>query len=288
MNRKTLSLAVIAPIAALTLTGCTVTSNAPDQAAVVYDGGPFSSVEFDSCVNPSARQFSAPTDSKYQYPAGQRTYVFDNAQKDGEPVGDSPSYTAPSKDQIMLTVTGQMRFQLNTSDCTVLQKFHEEIGRKYGSGDDAQWGKLLSVYLSQPLNRAITDATQQFGWADLYSNIDGASQRWEAKVKELLPAYIKQATGGEYFTNLDVTLQKPAVSPEMQASIENVAKAIQDNRAQQERNTQVQSEAEGLAPLRAVFNNDPNALNVYLAIKSGKLTGVLPIPGGSPVIVQPK
>jgi len=288
MKRTALAVGTLA-IGTLLLTGCTVTSNGPDQAAVVYDGGPFSAVEFDSCVNPSARDFSAITDSYYQYPAGQRTYVFDSAQKsDGGIIGDVGSYSAPSKDQQSLTISGQMRFQLNTEDCAILQEFHEKIGRKYGSGDNDQWKDLLAVYLSQPLNRAITDATQQFVWVDLYSNIDGAQGKWEAKVKELLPAYIKQAAGGDYFTNIDITLQKPTVSPEMQAKIDAVAQAIQDNRAQTERNTQVLSEAEGLKPLMDLFKGDQDALNVYLAIKAGKLTGVLPVPAGSPVIVQPK
>ncbi|WP_157109612.1 SPFH domain-containing protein [Rhodococcus sp. WMMA185] len=290
MIRRRIPLTAVAlAVGALALSGCTVVSNEPDQAAVDYNGGPFQAIQFDSCVQPSERAFKAITDNYYQYPAGQRTFVFDNATNgDGNPIGDNLAYTAPSKDQIQLTVSGQMRFQLNTEDCSVFQEFHEKIGRKYDNGED--WSTLLSVYLSQPLNRAITDATQQFGWADLYSNIDGAQGKWESKLKELLPTYIEQATGNAAYFPADkigITLQKPAVSPEMQKSIEGVAQAIQDNRSQQERNTQVLSEAQGLEPLKALFNNDQNALVAYLAIKAGKLNGVLPIPAGSPVIVQP-
>lgn len=264
-------IAVIAAVM-LFLTGCSIANTAPDTVGVHYDAGPFSSTTFENCIDPSQRNIDGPADSHFYYPAGQRFYVFDNSDNQGK---DSAAFTAPSKDTQQLTIGGQMRFELNTN-CDTLREFHEKIGLK----DD--WTSILKTYLAQPLNRAITDATQQFLWTDLYSNIDGAQGKWEAKVKELLPSYIEQSAGGDYFINIDVTLQRPDVTENLRASLENVAKAVLENQAQQERNVQVQSELASIRDLVAVLG--PDGYNVYQAIKDGKIQ-VLPIPAGTNVAI---
>lgn len=265
----------LAAAAMLTLSGCSIANTAPDQVAVHYNAGPISSTTFSNCIDPGQRSVDGPGDQHFYYPAGQRFYVFDNTDNEAK---DGTAFTAPSKNQQLLTISGQMRFELNTN-CDVLREFHEKIGLK------DSWEAILKTYLAQPLNRAITDATQQFIWEDLYSNTDGAQAKWEAKVKELLPAYIKQSSGGEYFTGIDVTLQRPDVSDNLRASIENVAKAIQENRAQAERNIQVTSELESIRALVAVLG--PDGYNTYQAIKDGKIS-IIPVPQGTGINVTPK
>lgn len=268
---------IIAPIAAglMLLTGCSIANTAPDQAALHYSAGPFSATSFDNCIDPGQRNIDGPSDQHFYYPAGQRSFVFDDSANESK---DSGSFSAPSKDQVQLTLSGQVTFELNT-DCDTLREFHEKIGLK----DD--WDAILKTYFAQPLNRALTDATQQFAWGDLYSNIDNAQPKWEAKVKELLPNYIMQATGGEYFINISTTLQRPTVSPELNAAIEQTAQAIQQNKAQQERNVQVQSELESIRALVAVLG--PDGYNTYQAIKDGKIQ-VVTIPQGSAINVTPR
>ena len=276
-KKKMKKFSIIAPIAAglILLTGCSIANTAPDQAAVHYSAGPLSSTTFENCIEPGQRNVDGIFNEHYYYPAGQRSFVFDNSDNEAK---DSGAFTAPSKDQVLLTLSGQVTFELNT-DCDTLKEFHEKIGLK----DD--WNAILKTYFSQPLNRALTDATQQFNWGDLYSNVDGAAAKWEAKVKELLPNYIKQATGGEYFINVSTTLQKPAVSPELQSAIEATQQAVQQNRAQQERNVQVTSELESIRALVAVLG--PDGYNTYQAIKDGKIQ-VVTIPQGSAINVTPR
>lgn len=273
MNKK--FFVVIGAAAALTLSGCSIVNTAPDEVALHYSAGPFSATTFDNCVEPGQRNIDGPADQHFPYPAGQRSFVFDDSDNEAK---DSGSFSAPSKDQVLLTLSGQVTFELNT-DCDTLREFHEKIGLK----DD--WTAILKTYFSQPLNRALTDATQQFNWGDLYSNVDGAAAKWEAKVKELLPNYIKQATGGEYFINVSTTLQKPAVSPELQSAIEATQQAVQQNRAQQERNVQVTSELQSIRELVAVLG--PEGYNTYQAIKDGRIQ-VVTIPQGGAINVTPR
>ena len=264
---------LIASIAAmLMLTGCSIANTAPDQAELHYNAGPLSATTFSNCIDPGTRSIDGPSDEHFYYPAGQRSFVFDDSDNASK---DSTAFSAPSKDQVSLTLSGQVTFELNT-DCDTLREFHEKIGLK----DD--WSAILKTYFAQPLNRALTDATQQFAWGDLYSNVDGAQPKWEAKVKELLPTYIKQATNGEYFINVTPTLQRPTVSPELQSAIEATAQAIQQNKAQAERNVQVQSELESIRALVAVLG--PDGYNTYQAIKDGRIS-IIPVPQGGSINV---
>lgn len=287
MKRKTrlVSGGVVAATAIATLAcGCTTVSTAADQRAVVYSGDFWTSQSFSNCVDPATRKYESLSKNAVYYPAGQRTYVFSDDKKPGSSdlTGDVPALHAPSKDQVLLTIDGQVQFEL-TSDCAKLRKFHEQIGIKYG-GD---WEKVLQTYLAHAIGVAVTNATQKWNWTQLYTNQNDAQTQWAQEVDKTLPDLVKQAMGDDYFTISGVILQKPVIPPDLQSSVEAYARAQADNAAQQQKNAQVLSEADGIKPLIAALGGDVNAFVLYQALKDGKLQGVLPVPQGSPVIVQP-
>ena len=91
--------------------------------------------------------------------------------------------------------------------------------------------------------------------------------------------------GGAYFDGFAPTIQKPELPQDLSDSLRAAQVAVQQNKAQQERNVQVQSELESIKALVAVLG--PDGYNTYQAIKDGRIQ-VVTIPQGSSVVVQPK
>lgn len=248
-------------------TACTVTNPAPDEASVVYNAGPVSKTEFQECVAPGGRTFSDPFDSSYTYPAGQRTYVFGAGEG-----ADTGTITVADKDGIDLGVQGQLRFTLNT-ECETLAQFHERIGLKAG-GD---WESILVTYLDQSLRKSITEATQGQTWRELYQD-PAAKAAWEKSVKEALPAAIKQATGDEYFINIDLSLQKPVLPGQLSEQLLATQRATEATLAQAEENKRLELKAEGERKLIELYGAD-NYVTLK-AIEDGKIQ-ILPVPQGA-------
>lgn len=275
------ALAIIVGIIALV--SITRASTAPDQAGLHYSAGPLSSTKFANCIAPSQRVWDGPADKHFIYPAGQRTYNFSG---EGQP--DSKPFTVATVDNQELTVTGIVSFKLNT-DCKTLRKFHEQIGNKFdaqmsGNSTSDGWRQMLNTYLNQSLQRAMNEAAQGLTWKGLY-NDPKTKKQWETEVTKLLPNYIKQAMGGEYFHDFSLTLQKPLPPKELLKALKNREVAVEDNLAQEERNKAVSTEAESIRQLVAILG--PEGYNVYQALKDGKVD-VMPIPDGSSVVVGGK
>ncbi|HSE71947.1 MAG TPA: SPFH domain-containing protein [Nocardioidaceae bacterium] len=196
-------------------------STGPDQVALHYKGGAFSSKRFDDCIAPSNRQFDGPGDLHFAYPASQTNFVFDAED------GDSGPITFVTKDGIEMTVEGVANFLLNTScepieigDNTyaggALQRFHELIGNRYnaymtedGARSDG-WRQMLNVYIFRPIDTATDRAGQQYTYAELYTDPNKKAQ-WERDVLEQLPDLVNRQTDGdtEFFQNFAITFQKP-------------------------------------------------------------------------------
>lgn len=263
-------------------------STAPDQVAVWYKAGPISSTKFDRCVEPSHRTiWGGVLDRTYSYPAGQRTYKFVSG---GGNDADGGGFTVLTKDNIELHVEGVARFNLN-ADCKTLRAFHERIGIKYGADMDGDqtsdgWRSMLDTYLRQALQRSVNEATADYNWQQIYSS-NAAKKRWESEVSRLLPIYVKQAMGEEYFQNYALTLQKPTLPPDLVDALEATQVAIQQNNAQKQRNEQINTELQSLRSLIQALGPDGyaayrNAQVIEKAIKSGRVT-ILPMPYGSSV-----
>lgn len=185
----------------------TTVSTGPDQVALHYKDGPFSSRRFANCIAPSTREWDGPGDKHFSYPSSQTNFVFGNGG-DGEPI------TFVTKDGIEMTVDGVANLLLNT-DCKALQAFHDLIGNRYAAymsgGERSEgWRRMLSVYIARPLQTAIDRAGQKYTYTELY--VDPASKaKWEADVVAALPELVNRQTDGDvsFFENFAITLQKP-------------------------------------------------------------------------------
>lgn len=268
MNLKRIATAILLAGGLLaTGTACTVTNPAPDEAGLVYNAGPVSKTSFQECVAPGGRTISDMFDQSYTYPAGQRTYVFGSGEE-----ADMATVGVADKDGITLGATGQLRFTLNT-DCETLTRFHERIGLKAG-GD---WASILTVYLQQPLKKAITEATQGMTWRELYQQPEKKAE-WERAVKAALPGAIKQATGDEYFIDIDLSLQKPILPQELTDQLLATQRATEATKAQAEENARLAKKAEGEKALIDIYGADNYVM--IKAIENGKIQ-ILPVPQGS-------
>lgn len=277
MTNRTFNRTIIGTLmaSALFLTGCSTIDNAPDTQALNYNHNLASAPEFAACYGPSEHAFKAITDDNYSYPAGQRVYAF---QPEG---GDGAIFNVTTKDGVTLGVEGAVRFAL-TSDCDTLREFHEKVGLRMKAYDDEGWVEFLRVYLRAPINRALTDATQGKSWADIYGN-PGAKAEWEKEVARILPSYVAQTIGGDYITDFKVTLQKPVLPADLEKALLDTQTAVQQNKAQAERNAQITTELDSIRELTAVLGTD--GYLVYQAIKDGRIQ-VMPVPDGSGIVVN--
>jgi hypothetical protein len=213
-------LAVLAVLTLMVARPSTI-STGPDQVALHYKGGAFTSKKFADCVSPSNREFDGPGDLHFAYPASQTNFVFDT---DG---GDSAPITFVTKDGIEMTVEGVANFLLNTSCEPIeigsttyrggaLQRFHELIGNRYNAfmTEDGRrsegWRQMLAVYIFRPLDTATDRAGQNYTYSELYTDPNKKAQ-WERDVLTQLPDLVNRQTDGdtEFFQNFAITFQKP-------------------------------------------------------------------------------
>lgn len=191
----------------ITVARPTTVSTGPDQVALHYKDGPFSSRRFADCISPSTRVWDGPGDRHFAYPSSQTNFVFGAG-------GDGAAITFVTKDGIEMTVDGVANLLLNT-DCKALQAFHDLIGNRYnaymdGSERSEGWRNMLSVYIARPLQTAIDRAGQKYTYTELY--VDPASKaKWESDVVAALPELVNRQTDGDvaFFENFAITLQKP-------------------------------------------------------------------------------
>jgi len=216
-----LVIALVAGLFCLIFVRPSTASTGPDQVALHYKGGAFTSKRFSDCIAPSNRVFDGPGDGHFSYPASQSNFVFDTGEGDGGPI------TFVTKDGIEMTVEGVANFVLNTScepltvgsvtyEGGALQRFHELIGNRYAAymTDDGfrsdGWRQMLSIYIARPLDTAIDRAGQAYTYAELYTD-PAKKAAWEKSVLDQLPGLVDRQTDGEtqFFLNFAITLQKP-------------------------------------------------------------------------------
>lgn len=313
MNKiKATALTATALVAGITLTGCSGYSSEPDQVGVHVNGYWMirSDKDIAGCFGVDGKDssgYDGPGDKHYYYPAGQRTYKFAGAnEEEAKTLGaDSPAIKVV-KDNITLSLTGTVTFNLNT-DCEVLKKFHQQIGiKKWGSkshaawisdgGDEdySGWNAMLDVYIEQPLQRAATDALQgdDEDYLSLYNGNGRAS--FEQAIQEDLPSSVESLASGPYFTNFKVQIQKPDIPSSVAEALtaKEVAKA--QNEAQKIANQTVTTELESIRALVEVLgqqgyidyqHNKLTSQQLDLlkdAIAKGDIT-ILPVPTGTSV-----
>lgn len=265
-------------ISAAALTACSVVNTQPNEQALRYSDPMAGAKVYKEHYGPSSYSMHTVFNDKFVYPAGQRTYAF---QEEG---GDAAPISPTTKDGVTVQVAGTVRFQL-TSDEKKLQEFHERIGLQLKVYSEEGWREFLRIYLNAPIQRALNDATQGINWMDLYTKPEVKSE-WEKDVANRLPAYVEQTIGGDYVENFTVTLQKPVLPEDLESALKDAEVAAQQSRAQEKRNEQVGTELESIRELVDVLG--PEGYNVYQAIKDGRIS-IMPVPQGTDVVVgQPK
>lgn len=271
------------------LSGCTRITTEPDQVALHYDAGPISATKFHDCVHASTQNYNGPGDKYFVYPSGQRTYDFT-----GDEGAESKPLTVTSKDNVQLTVSGSVTFNLNTA-CDVLRRFHEQIGLKYQAydpdGADTEsdgWKQLLNVYVGQQVQRALNAGAQQYGWIQLY-NDPTVRTTFQQQVAGAVPGLIKQQAGDDYFEDFALTIGKPTPPDSLVASLAAAQQAVTDLQAVKNRNLTVAAQAQQINQL--VKELGPYGYILYRSLDlcaqdSTKCPTVLPVPQGTSLNVN--
>lgn len=271
------TIAILAAAAAVILTGCSTVSTDPDQQALHYDDGMFSSTEFENCVKPSNRNWDGPGDNHYTYPAGQRTFSFT-----GRKGSESDAITIKTSDAQELSVKGFVTFEL-TEDCEALRKFHESVGSKYKAYETDGWREFLGDYVAVPLNSSMDKAALQFEWRTLYSS-NAALTEFEAAVKDSLPDEVQAALGEEFLTIKAVSIETPVPSEALREGLEAKEAAILENDAQKERNATLRTQYDSFRDCKQVLSEE-SCLILKLA-EQGSIP-LYPIPAGGGINVAP-
>lgn len=278
---KRLVLGIFAALAFVLSTGCTVNTPAPDKQTVVFDKGPFSGTTFQECVLPGQQDISGMFDQAFEYPFGQRTWEF--ADKQARPDAESGVEKVVTKDLTEMTVSGVVTFSL-TSDCKVLTQFAKDVGIKLSADTDEGWRKMIGVYVGGPFARALDAASKDFNWRDLFQD-PTIRQSWEQRVKELLPSFVKEQGGASFFQGINVTLQQPQPPEDVRKALAASQAAIEENRAQKNKNEKTRTEIEAIKDLVKVLG--PEATVLWRAIEKGQVS-VIPVPAGTSLNVSPK
>jgi hypothetical protein len=294
--KRALTVLAGATLTALAAAGCSTVNTAPDQIALHYSGGSFSSQTFKECISPGTRNVNGPGEHYFYYPTGQRTFKFsDDAGSDSKPL------TASTKDQQELVVKGTITFTLNTScdkftDSTgrewpggKLQKFNDTIGRKYSAyategnvepGDG--WDQMLGVYIKDIADRAIDNEALKYGWESLYNDVSSKA-KWEQDVIGAIPALVKAQAGEDFFTINNVVLQKPDISSALKEQLAAKQAAVLRGQAAQVDQKTAESWPGGIAAYLAYQQQ----LAINKAITDGKVQ-ILPVPQGVGINITPK
>lgn len=293
MKFRPVALGVIA--VALAASACSIASTTASEVALQYGAGPFDSKTFVKCVPSGTRQQNDINDDHYYYPAGQRDFTFSS----GEGV-DSAPLTSTTSDAQEISVSGTIKFTL-TTDCAEftdpsgkkwpggkLQMFHELIAAKYDAaptdGGEAMkggWAALLRNYVGAAVDRATDNEALKFAWLDLYTKTE-AKAAWEQAVLKQIPDILKTLTQGVDLIKIDaVLLQKPGIQPGLVSGLTDKQAAELRSQAVEVDKNAAKDFPGGIQAYQAYQQQQA----VNQAIKDGKVS-VLPIPAGSPVIVD--
>ncbi len=218
--------------AAIALTACTSVSTEPDQTALQYEGGSFSSKKYGEYVGPSTKKWFGPGDMVYVYPTGQRSY--DATGGEGSERGP---FTSASKDTTELAIPLSVTFELKT-DATSLKLFHEQIGIKYGAYSEdgatttsAGWATMLNFYMGQSLDATVDRIIAGYDWRQVAFD-ETVRVNIQDTIKTELPGLIKAKMGNDYFENYAVQVQRATpTNPELAKNIADTQSQVAKSQA---------------------------------------------------------
>ncbi len=288
--RKIINVVVLVLAGVIALAGCGATVDTqPDEVAIRYSGTGFNweAQEFQECfLDPFAGRSGGDGDKVYTYPAGERTFKFS-----ADPGSDAPPLAVTVQGGIELTVSGTVRFQPKfTDDCEALQQFHERIGLKFqafelGVDDTSTavvegldgWRNMLGIYIKDPVDRAVDDASLGYTWQQLSSDT-AAKAQWEQSALTKIKEFIESSDSATYFDILGVVLQKPALPAGIVEGLNNQQRAQLEAEA-----AAAAAESARLCDLACQQYQETQA-RINLMNRSGGVPSLL-VPYGSPVQV---
>lgn len=238
MKKQTSKLAVLGVAAALLLTGCGFKEAQSGEIGVIQNGSFFPGADKNlvGCLAPETTE-NRMFDEIFYYPA--RQISFDATGQEGSERG---AYTvvsnadAPAELHVPVVITMDL-----TSDCEELQNFHRTMGTKYSAwmGGSPRttsegWVQLLNYAVGQPTEVSLVRLAQKYPWQQIW-NDDAIRIEFEQALQQDLPERIKSRTGGEFFTNIQVTVGKPdPVNDELKAAIAQEQQVITEANAKRE------------------------------------------------------
>lgn len=218
------------------LTGCGYQSAQSGEVGVVQNGSinPGADRNLTGCIAPetTSNQF---LDDVFFYPA--RQISFDATGGEGSERGPYvvvSNAEAPAELHVPVVITMDL-----TSDCDQLMNFHRSQGTKYSAwmtdGETSPgWIQLLNYAVGQPTEVSLVRLAQKYPWQEIW-NDDAIRLEFEQQLQEDLPSRIQARTGGDYFTNIQVTVGKPdPVNDELKTAIAQEQTAIAQANAKRE------------------------------------------------------
>lgn len=242
MKRKSKAgLIAVLAAASVALTGCGFKEAQSGEIGVIQNGSFFPGADKNliGCLAPETTE-NRMWDDIFYYPA--RQISFDATGGEGSERGPYKVVSnaeAPAELDVPVVIT----FDL-TADCDQLQNFHRTMGTKYNAwmqnGDNGGrttspgWVQLLNYAVGQPAEVSLVRLAQKYPWQEIW-NDDAIRLEFEQALQEDLPARIQSRTGGEYFTNIQVTVGKPdPVNDELKTAIAQEQTAIAQANAKRE------------------------------------------------------
>lgn len=193
-------IALVAALALLTLTGCAEIAE-PDKVGLYYMEGQSDGYSFGHCIDPGASDDALWNNSVVWLPNNLRTW---NIAPDG---GDTKTpitvASKPEKDQpsgVQVNVWSQTNLMLNTT-CkdkdSVVVKFWERLGRRYGADTEEGWKAMLLNTVIPALEKATRVAVREYSADELVAGT--VIPDLQSKVSAQFALELKRVTGEDYF-----------------------------------------------------------------------------------------
>ena len=239
-GKKRFGLAALAAAGAVLLSSCGFQAAESGEIGVIQNGDflPGADKELIGCLAPETTE-NRIFDSIYWYPARQISWDATG----GEGAERAP-YTVVSNAEAAAELDVPVVVTMDiTQDCEELQQFHRSMGTKYSAWmveEDGTrvtspgWVSLLNYAVGQPTEVTLVRLAQKYPWQEIW-NDDAIRVEFEQALARELPERIKQRAGGEFFTNIQVTVGKPdPVNDELKTAIAKEQQVLTEANAKRE------------------------------------------------------
>lgn len=196
-----------------------------NKVGLHYNGGPIEGQSFERIIQPgSGAQFLGPRDTLALLPIDQRSYTTCSGEDVDGDTCDGPDIVAATKGGAEMRFRIGVSFKLNSGD-EIVQKFYEQICRKFDCTSGDGWDNLLKVQFRGPIEQAIQQSVRNYTVDQLFAGVnpDGNSTSILEDVQKDIATDLKDNinnfVGGDYFCGPAFDRSKPEVCPDFQFQI---------------------------------------------------------------------